>query len=413
MNNIPLYEKLRPKKISKIIGNEHLKKIIKKWIENKSIKSFVIHGKPGSGKSTFVRAIINEIKNEYNTFSISGAMEGSKTLKNIITQEKNLFTKQKLLFVDEIYRLNKAEQDTLLLAIETGEIILIGATTENPAITLNPALLSRLLIFKINDLKEEDYAILFENISSYYNKDSIFEEDVIKTLINYSNGDLRRIINLVEAVLESGETSINNEVISKFIDRRISFDKINDKYNYISAFIKSVRGSDPDAALLYLAYMLENGEDPMYIARRIVILAGEDIGLADPNALNLAVSAMIATEKIGYPECVIPLAQVTVYLSSTLKSNSSYSAYFKAKEFIENNNFEIQKKIVNPLNKTMEKQGYGKNYKYAHDYGGFVKDNYMPDGLESLQFFFPKEKGIEKKLKEILKILWGESKRYD
>jgi putative ATPase len=185
-----------------------------------------------------------------------------------------------------------------------------------------------------------------------------------------------------------------------------------DKYSYISAFIKSVRGSDPDAALLYLSYMLENGEDPMYLARRIVILAGEDIGLADPNALNISVSAMIATEQIGYPECFIPLSEVTVYLAAAPKSNSTCKAYLKAKNFIQKNNFNVPMHLMNAVNKNMEKQGYGNNYKYPHDFGGFVKENYMPKKYENIKFYEPGNNGLEKKIGERIKKLWSWLKKY-
>lgn len=323
-----------------------------------------------------------------------------------------MFSKNKLVFVDEIHRLNKSEQDTLLLAVESGEIKLFGATTENPAITVNPALLSRVLIFKVENFNLNEYSEFFDNINNHFKNKINLDNECMKALIEYANNDLRRIINLLEAIYDSGENDITVELLNQFIDVRLSFDK-NDKYSYISALIKSIRGSDPDAAILYLAYMLENGEDPMYLARRIVISAGEDIGLSDPNALNLAVSAMTATEKIGYPECFIPLSEAVIYLSSTYKSNSSYTSYLKASDFIEKNNFELPKKIVNPLNKTMKKQGFGKDYNYPHDYEkAFFGDSYMPIGFEKTQFYKPKELGVEKKLKERLKILWKEKKDY-
>lgn len=406
----PLYEKIRPQKIDDILGNEKLKEILKTWVNNKRIRSFVIWGEPGSGKSTIIRALLNEIKDFYEIYSISGALEGKKKIKSIIEKENNLFSKPKLLFVDEIHRLNKAEQDTLLLSVETGELTLIGATTENPAISINPALLSRILVFKPKELTEKDYEILFDNIEKYYS-DLKIEKEARKALIEYAGKDIRRIMNLIETAKEAGNNQITLEFLKDFTGYRLNYDT-NAKYSFISAYIKSVRGSDPDAAILYLAYMLESGEDPMYIARRMVILSSEDIGLADPNAINIAVSAMVATEHIGYPECYLPLSEATLYLCACPKSNSAYLSYSKAKEFISQHNFEIPAKLINPLNKTMQKQGFGLNYKYPHDYGGFVKESYMPEGFEKLQFFTPKDIGVEKRIKERLKELWKDQKKY-
>ncbi|MDO7976693.1 replication-associated recombination protein A [Oceanotoga teriensis] len=407
----PLYEKIRPKNLDEVLSNKILINIIKKWVENSTLKSFVISGKPGSGKTTIIRALLNQIENDYEIYSISGAIEGSKTLKKIINIEENLFSKQKILFVDEIHRLNRSEQDTLLLALEKGDIILMGATTENPAISLNPALLSRLLLFKVQNLSDDDYEKIFQKIKECY-PNSIISNEVKNLLKDYFGDDIRRLINLLEAIFESGEKEINKEIIANFISTNLTYN-IEDKYNYISAYIKSIRGSDPDAALLYLSYMLENGEDPMYIARRIVVHASEDIGLADPNALNIAVSAMIATEHIGYPECYLALSEATIYLCSTSKSNSVLNAYNKAKEFMINNKFEIPKKLLNPLNKTMKSQGFGKGYKYPHDYGGFYKYNYMPDKYKDKIFYEPLNKGLEKKIKIKLQNFWKDIKKYN
>ena len=411
MNGIePLYEKIRPKNIDEILGNEKLKEVLKTWIKNKKIRSFIIYGEPGTGKSTIVKALLNEIKELYDIYTISGALEGKKTIKSIIEKENNLFSKPKLLFVDEIHRLNKAEQDTLLLSIETGDLTLIGATTENPAISINPALLSRILIFKTQELSEKDYELLFERIKDYY-KDINITDEAKKALVDYAGKDLRRIINLIETAKEASINEIDLQFLSDFTGFKLNYNK-NAKYSFISAYIKSVRGSDPDAAILYLAYMLESGEDPLYVARRMVILAAEDVGLADPNALNIAVSAMIATEHIGYPECYLPLSEATLYLCACPKSNSSYLAYSKAKDFINTNNFEIPKKLVNPLNKKMQKQGFGENYKYPHDYNGFVRESYMPITYEKTQFYLPKDIGYEKKIKERLIQLWKNYKNY-
>ncbi|HOO74283.1 MAG TPA: replication-associated recombination protein A [Tepiditoga sp.] len=406
----PLYEKIRPKTLNDILGNIKVVNILNSWKNNNNLKSFVIWGDPGTGKSTIINALINEVSENYEIYKISGATEGAKTLKTIINKEENMFSKQKILFVDEIHRLNKAEQDVLLLSLEKGDIILFGATTENPAISLNRALLSRINIFKTQKFKDEDFEILFERIS-YELEKIIIEEDVKKYIINYSNGDLRRIVNLVEAMSSSGLNKITLEDMEAFTGVKYSYET-DDKYSFISAFIKSIRGSDPDAAVLYLAYMLENGEDPMYIARRIVISAAEDIGLSDPNALNIAVSAMTATEKIGYPECLFPLSEAAVYLATTSKSNSMAVAYFGAKEYIEKKSINVPKHLKNSMNKETEKQGIGVGYKYPHDFGGFVQQQYMPEGIENKVFYKPKNNIREQKILEKLTKIWKNIKKY-
>ncbi|BBE32006.1 hypothetical protein OSSY52_21470 [Tepiditoga spiralis] len=405
----PLYEILRPKNLNEIFGNNKLKTLLKNWIKNEVVKSFILYGDPGCGKTSIINAFLNEVSNYYDLYKISGAMEGSKTLKNIIKSEKTLFSKPKILFVDEIHRLNKAEQDVLLLSVEKGEIILLGSTTENPAISINPALLSRVLTFKIEQLNKTDFQSLFEKIENYYNIK--INNEIRNVLYNYSY-DIRRIINIIEAVFESGIKDITIDSLTPFIDKINSYNT-NDKYSYISAYIKSIRGSDPDAAILYLAYMLESGEDPIYIARRMVISASEDIGLSDPNALNIAISALNAVEKIGYPECYYALAQATIYLSVTSKSNSVGIAYNKAKKIIKEKNIKIPKHLINSINKNHKKQGFGIGYKYPHDFNGFVKQNYMPIGLENYVFYNPQKNAVEKKIEEKLKKLWENKKKYD
>ncbi|WGS65840.1 replication-associated recombination protein A [Marinitoga aeolica] len=410
MNNIPLYEKLRPKSLNEVLGNSRLKKILKSWIEKDKIKSFVIYGPPGSGKTTVISAFLNELDDKkYEIHKISGALEGAKTLKNIIaSSEIPLFKKQTVLFVDEIHRLNKAEQDVLLLHVEKGDLILVGSTTENPSFSINPALLSRILTFEIIPLNEENIGILLKRINKIY-PDIIFEEELKFSLKNFFNYDIRRIINTIEALIDMGIKEITSDSF-KEIHSSFGYSK-EDKYDTISAFIKSIRGSDPDAAIFYLAYMLENGEDPLYIARRLMILASEDIGLADPMAMNIAVSAFQATKEIGYPECLYPLGEATLYLSSAPKSNSVLNAYMTAKKYI-GEKFEIPFKLRNPVTKWMKNKGYGKNYKYPHDSGGFVIDTYLPDKLKEKQFYLPKNIGFEGKIKQRLKKLWDGFKNY-
>jgi len=407
----PLYEQLRPLKIEDIVGNSQVKKILKNWVNAKRPRSFIIWGPPGSGKSSIISALTKELERDYSIFSFSGALEGTKKIKEILSTGENLFSKQKILFVDEVHRLNRAEQDTLLLGIEKGEIILFGATTENPAVTINPALLSRLLVFKTILLKDEEYEDFFLRTENFFNPKIKISQEARKVMIQYSNGDLRRIINIIESLAQNNTDNIDTSDLRSIVDINTSYNE-DDKYNFISAYIKSMRASDPDAALLYLSYMLENGEDPMYIARRMVLLSCEDIGLADPQAITVAVSAMTATQNIGYPECYLPLAHATLYLSSMPKSNSVNTAYVNAREFMQNNPVHVPPKLINAVNKLMEKQGYGVQYKYPHSYNGFIKESCMPQGLENKIFFSPKEIGFEKKIKERLELLWDGLKKY-
>ncbi|MGQ9799431.1 MAG: replication-associated recombination protein A [Ignavibacterium sp.] len=423
--SVPLAERIRPKTISEFVGQEHLLgegKPIRLMIENDTLSSFILWGPPGSGKTTIARIIANQTKSEF--FSLNAVSSGVKDVRNVIElAEQNKKTgKRTILFIDEIHRFNKAQQDALLHSIESGLLILIGATTENPSFEVIPALRSRARVFVLNELLKED---LLKIIEFALTKDEFLSSLNIKTidkefLIYLSGGDARILLNILEAAaiqeMDKSEINLSREIFENIVQRKnIIYDKAGENhYNIISAFIKSIRGSDPDAALYWLARMLEGGEDPLFIARRLLILASEDIGNASPNALVLAEAAFSAVDKIGMPEARIILAQCVTYLASAPKSNASYLGIEKALEEIRKNPLaQVPLHLRNAPTKLMKELGYGSDYKYAHDYQNhFVEENYLPDELAGKQFYFPTEQGQEKKIKEWLKSLWKKKKKY-
>lgn len=423
--NIPLAERIRPKNLDEFQGQIHLVgpgKPLRIMIENDSLSSIILWGPPGTGKTTLAKIIADNTNSEF--FQLNAVSSGVRELRQVIEKAKeNLnYNKRTILFIDEIHRYNKAQQDALLSSVETGEIILIGATTENPSFEIISALRSRVRVFVLNELTKVD----LQNILNHsLLKDELLSSLKIKIeepdyLIFISGGDARVMLNILEASVIQGidkeEILITKEIIQNVVQRKnIIYDKAGEEhYNLISAFIKSIRGSDPDAAVYWLARMLEGGEDPLFIARRMVILASEDIGNAMPNALLLAEATFSACDKIGMPEARIILSQCAIYLASAPKSNASYLAIDKALSDVNHLPlYSVPFNLRNAPTNLMKEIGYGKEYKYPHDYTNhFIEEDYLPKEMKDKQYYYPTENGIEKTIKERLKSLWKNRKKY-
>lgn len=421
----PLAERIRPKSLDDFFGQKKLVgegKPLRKMIENQSLSSLILWGPPGTGKTSLAKIIAETTNSEF--FQINAVSSGVKELREIIEiGATNLnYNKRTILFVDEIHRFNKAQQDGLLSSVEKGEIILIGATTENPSFEIIPALRSRVRIFVLDPLSNND---LNEILNFALTKDEFLKSLNLTVadpdfLIYISGGDARILLNVLEASvlnqINCEKIIIDKNVIEEVIQKKnILYDKSGEEhYNLISAFIKSIRGSDPDAAVYWLARMLEGGEDPLFIARRMIILAAEDIGNASPNALILAESTFSSVEKIGMPESRIILSQCAIYLASSPKSNSAYLAIDTALEDVRKlPSYSVPLHLRNAPTKLMQNLNYGKEYKYPHNYPNhFVDENYLPNELRNKQYYFPTENGAEKTIRDRLKSFWKDKKKY-
>jgi putative ATPase len=422
---IPLAERIRPQTLEEFMGQSSLlgkNKPIRLMIENDTLSSMILWGPPGTGKTTIAKIIAKYTNADFH--QINAVSSGVREIRAIIeiAETNKASGRRTVLFIDEIHRFNKAQQDALLNAVETGLIILIGATTENPSFEVIGALRSRARTYILDELSRKDLESIMENaltkdvFLSHLNIEEIDRE----FLIYLSGGDARVLLNILEAAavheIKNDPVKITREILEEIVQKKnIIYDKGGEEhYNVISAFIKSVRGSDPDAALYWLARMLEGGEDPLFIARRLVVLASEDIGNASPNALVLAEAAFEAVDKIGMPEARIILAQCTTYLASCPKSNAAYIGIEKALETVRNKPlYPVPLQLRNAPTKLMKEIGYGKKYKYPHDFdNNFVSENYFPEQLKGSQFYNPTDNGYEKNLRDRLIAFWKGLKKY-
>lgn len=411
---VPLAERIRPQTLEEFVGQEHLLgngRALSKMIAHDEISSMILWGPPGSGKTTLAKIIANTTTSHFIPFS--AVMSGVPELRNAVKEAQtqwSLYSKKTILFVDEIHRLNKNQQDAFLPHVENGTIILIGATTENPSFEVNRALLSRCQVFVLRCLTEDHIISLLERAARDVERGVgqyplMIHPDIFPLLAMHADGDTRIALNYLELLVVNTEPNadgvreISVETLGRLLgEKTLRYDKNGeDHYNIISAFIKSLRGSDPDAAVYYLARMLDAGEDPMFIARRMVILASEDIGNADPQALVLSVAAMQAVHFVGLPESQLILSQAVVYLACAPKNNAEYVAILKAKDDVKKfGSLAIPLHLRNAPTRLMQDLGYGKEYKYPHDYAGHhVKQDYLPDELRGTQYYQPSENHAE------------------
>jgi len=417
----PLAERLRPRTLDDYIGQKHLVgkgAVLRKIIDAGRISSFILWGPPGVGKTTLAQIIANRLDTPF--YTLSAVTSGVKDVRDVIekAQKVRFFNEASpILFIDEIHRFSKSQQDSLLGAVEKGIVTLIGATTENPSFEVIRPLLSRCQLYVLKSLDKED---LLELLQKALNKDIILKErDIVlsetSAMLRYSGGDARKLLNILELTVEAlpkGENKITNEFVEQCLQQNpLAYDKDGEMhYDIISAFIKSIRGSDPDAALYWMARMIEGGEDPQFIARRLVISAAEDIGLANPNALLLANAAFDAVMKIGWPEGRIPLAECAVYLATSPKSNSAYLGIGSALELVKNTgNQPVPLHLRNAPTSLMKDLGYSDGYKYPHDFPShFTPQQYMPDALLHERLWHGQHSPSEEKLYNRMLALWGD-----
>ncbi|MEJ5051652.1 replication-associated recombination protein A [Chryseobacterium culicis] len=419
--NIPLAEKLRPKTLNDVLGQEHLtgdKGTIRKMIENNTLNSLIFWGPPGTGKTTLAEIVSEQSGRKF--YKLSAVSSGVKEVRDVIEDAKkqNLFSgKSPILFIDEIHRFNKSQQDSLLHAVEKGWIVLIGATTENPSFEVVSALLSRSQVYILKALSYEKLEELIDIAFGRYNKDEGTDFTILEkeAFIQYSGGDARKLINSVELVLNQYKNSdtkeiLNSDVLEVLQETMALYDKNGEQhYDIISAFIKSMRGGDPNGAVYWLARMIAGGEDIKFIARRMLILAAEDVGLANPNALVVANNCFQAINVIGNPEARIILSETAVYLAVSPKSNSAYMAINEALALVkQTGNLPVPLHLRNAPTKLMKDLDYGKEYKYAHSYeGNFVEQDFLPEEIRNVKLYEPGNNSTEKKIYEELKKKWN------
>ena len=416
----PLAERLRPQSLEDYIGQQHLVGeggVFRRFIEAGNVPSFILWGPPGVGKTTLAKIVANALERPF--YTLSAVTSGVKEVREVIESAKNqkfFSAKTPLLFIDEIHRFNKSQQDSLLGAVEQGVITLIGATTENPSFEVISPLLSRCQVYTLKPMQDSDLEHLLNRALT---TDEELKKRNIKVeesaaLFRFAGGDARKLLNILDIITSSreGDLAITDDLVTEVLQQNIAlYDKNGEQhYDVISAFIKSVRGSDPNAAIYYLARMLAGGEEPRFIARRLVILASEDIGLANPNALLLANACFDAVHKIGMPEARITLAETTIYLATSPKSNSAYMAINEALAFVnkDTNLRPVPLHLRNAVTDLMAEQGYGADYKYAHDFeGSFVEQEFLPESLKGTQFYHPNiENATEQRIAERLQQLW-------
>lgn len=422
----PLAERMRPKTLDDYVGQQHLvgeKAVLRRAVESGRIPSFILWGPPGVGKTTLASIIAQTLKRPFHTLSAISA--GVKDIRETIEsakKQKFFDTPSPILFIDEIHRFSKSQQDSLLGAVEQGIVTLIGATTENPSFEVISALLSRCQVYVLKPLKKDDLVLMLNQALDkdlfLKNRNIILEE--YEAILQFSGGDGRKLYNILELVTnfqQDGETlSITNEMVVEKLQQNIAlYDKDGEQhYDIISAFIKSIRGSDPNAAVYWLARMIEGGEDIEFIGRRLIILAAEDIGLANPNALLMANTCFQSIRAVGLPEARIILSQTVIYLATSAKSNSAYLAIGEAQALVrETGNLPVPLHLRNAPTKLMKSLDYGKNYKYSHDYeGNFVKQQFLPDAVKNKKLFFPQPNLAEEKIRQKLQQDWGDQYQY-
>ena len=416
----PLAERLRPQSLEEYIGQQHLVGeggVFRRFIEAGNIPSFILWGPPGVGKTTLARIVANTLERPF--YTLSAVTSGVKEVREVIESAKNqkfFSAKTPLLFIDEIHRFNKSQQDSLLGAVEQGVITLIGATTENPSFEVISPLLSRCQVYTLKPMQDEDLQKLLDRALTTDEELKKRKIEVVESaaIFRFAGGDARKLLNILDIITSSreGDLTITDNLVTEVLQQNIAlYDKNGEQhYDVISAFIKSVRGSDPNAAIYYLARMLAGGEEPRFIARRLVILASEDIGLANPNALLLANACFDTVHKIGMPEARITLAETTIYLATSQKSNSAYMAINEALAFVQKdtNLRPVPLHLRNAVTDLMAEQGYGANYKYAHEYAGnFVEQEFLPESLSGTQFYHPNtENTTEQRIAERMQQLW-------